>query len=124
MIEIRHLKTLVALRDTGSLVDAAERVHLTQSALSHQLKDLEDRLDCKIFVRKTKPPRFTSAGRRLLALADELLPTLDQAERDIARLSGGKPVDCTLLLSVTVASSGLCPVSINSERIGQKSSLI
>ena len=68
MIEIRHLKTLVALRDTGSLVDAAERVHLTQSALSHQLKDLEDRLDCKIFVRKTKPPRFTSAGRRLLAL--------------------------------------------------------
>ena len=90
MIEIRHLKTLLALRDTGSLVDAAERVHLTQSALSHQLKDLEDRLDCKIFVRKTKPPRFTSAGRRLLALADELLPTLDQAERDIARLSGGE----------------------------------
>ena len=62
MIEIRHLKTLVALRDTGSLVDAAERVHLTQSALSHQLKDLEDRLDCKIFVRKTKPPVLPVPG--------------------------------------------------------------
>ena len=41
MIELRHLKTLVALRDTGSLVDAADRLFLTQSALSHQIKDLE-----------------------------------------------------------------------------------
>jgi LysR family transcriptional regulator for metE and metH len=90
MIEIRHLKTLVALRDTGSLVDAADRVHLTQSALSHQIKDLEERLDCKIFLRKTKPPRFTSAGRRLLDLADDILPLLGHAERDIARLSGGE----------------------------------
>ena len=42
-IELRHLRTLVALRDTGSLVEAAEKVFLTQSALSHQLKDLESR---------------------------------------------------------------------------------
>ena len=90
MIEMRHLKTLVALRDTGSLVDAADSLYLTQSALSHQLKDLEDRLECSLFVRKTKPPRFTSAGRRLLTLADELLPMVRTAERDIARLAGGE----------------------------------
>lgn len=90
MIELRHLKTLVALRDTGSLVEAADRLFLTQSALSHQLKDLEDRLDCRLFVRKTKPPRFTSAGRRLLNLADEVLPMFKLAERDIARLAGGE----------------------------------
>jgi hypothetical protein len=39
-IEIRHLRTLVALRETGSLVEASERVFLTQSALSHQIKEL------------------------------------------------------------------------------------
>lgn len=90
MIELRHLKTLVALRDTGSLVEAAESLFLTQSALSHQLKDLEDRLECTLFIRKTKPPRFTSAGRRLLNLADEILPMVKGAERDIARLAGGE----------------------------------
>jgi LysR family transcriptional regulator for metE and metH len=90
LIELRHLKTLVALRDTGSLVEAADRLFLTQSALSHQLKDLEYRLDCTLFVRKTKPPRFTSAGRRLLNLADEVMPMFKLAERDIARLAGGE----------------------------------
>ena len=69
-LELRHLRTLAALRDTGSLVEAAERVYLTQSALSHQLKDLEDRLGCQLFVRKTRPLRFTSAGKRMLRLAD------------------------------------------------------
>lgn len=90
MIELRHLKTLSALRDAGSLVEAAERVHLTQSALSHQIKDLEDRLDCSLFIRKTKPICFTSAGQRLLSLADEMLPMIRSAERDIARLAGGE----------------------------------
>ena len=90
MIEFRHLKTLVALRDSGSLVEAAESLFLTQSALSHQLKDLEDRLERTLFVRKTQPPRFTSAGRRLLNLADEILPMVRNAERDIARLAGGE----------------------------------
>ncbi|MCP1313616.1 MULTISPECIES: LysR family transcriptional regulator [unclassified Halomonas] len=88
MIELRHLRTLVALRETGSLVEAAERVHLTQSALSHQLKDLEHRVAGPLFVRKTRPVEFTRAGLRLLALADELLPSVRRAERDLARLAG------------------------------------
>ncbi|KXJ53687.1 LysR family transcriptional regulator [Neptuniibacter pectenicola] len=90
MVELRHLKTLSALRDAGSLVEAAERVHLTQSALSHQIKDLEDRLNCSLFIRKTKPICFTSAGQRLLTLADEILPMIRNTERDIARLAGGE----------------------------------
>ncbi|WP_071871406.1 transcriptional regulator MetR [Atopomonas hussainii] len=89
MLEIRHLKTLHALRETDSLVEAAERLHLTQSALSHQLKDLEEKLGQSLFVRKTKPVRFTSVGLRLLRLADEVLPLLRGAERDLSRLAGG-----------------------------------
>ena len=89
-VELRHLRTLVALRDTGSLVEAADRVFLTQSALSHQLKDLETRLGSPLFIRKTRPVRFTTAGRRLLKLADEVLPRVHSAEQDVDRLAGGE----------------------------------
>jgi len=89
-VELRHLRTLVALRDAGSLVEAAERVYLTQSALSHQLKDLETRLGCALFIRKTRPVRFTTAGQRLLRLADDVLPLVHGAEQDLTRLAGGE----------------------------------
>jgi LysR family transcriptional regulator for metE and metH len=90
MIEIRHLKTLVALRDTGSLVEASERLYLTQSALSHQLKELESRLDTELFVRKSRPLRFTPAGQRLLELAEDVLQRVSDAERDIKKLVHGE----------------------------------
>lgn len=90
MLEIKHLKTLIALRDGGSLVEAARRLHLTQSALSHQLKDLEDRLGVELFLRKSKPVRFTRGGEHLLSLADEVLPKISQSERDIKKLAGGQ----------------------------------
>lgn len=84
-LELRHLRTLAALRDSGSLVDAAERVHLTQSALSHQIKELEAQMG-KLFKRKTRPLQFTEIGQRLLVLADQVLPQIKLAERDIDRL--------------------------------------
>lgn len=90
MLELRHLRTLIALRDAGSLVEAAERVHLTQSALSHQIKDLEERLGNPLFVRKTRPVEFTRAGQRLLTLAEQVLPLVRMAERDLARLAGNE----------------------------------
>lgn len=90
MIEIRHMKTLLALRDTGSLVEAAERQCLTQSALSHQLKELEGRLGCELFVRKSRPLRFSEAGRRLLQLAEEVVAQVFEAERDLQKLLHGE----------------------------------
>lgn len=88
MLDIKHLRTLAALRDGGTLVEAARRMHLTQSALSHQLKDLEDRLGVPLFQRKTRPLRFTRAGLELLQLADAILPQLRQAERNLQKMSG------------------------------------
>ena len=90
LVELRHLRTLSALRDTDSLVEAAERVFLTQSALSHQIKDLENRIGCGLFIRKTRPVRFTSAGNRLINLADEVLPLVYAAEQEVAKLAGGE----------------------------------
>lgn len=90
MVELRHLKTLVALRAADSLVDAADRLHLTQSALSHQLKALEHLLDTQLFIRKSKPLQFTSSGQRLLKLADDVLPRFEAAQRDLQRLAKGQ----------------------------------
>ena len=90
ILEVRHLRTLVALRDSGSLVRGAQLLNLTQSALSHQIKLLEDRYGQPLFERKSVPPQFTAVGERLLALADAVLPQVEGAERDIARLVLGQ----------------------------------
>lgn len=89
-IEIRHLRTMKTLRENDSLVTAAERLHLTQSALSHQIKALEEQLGGALFIRKSRPLRFTRIGERLLELADQVLPQIEAAGRDIARLHSGE----------------------------------
>ena len=90
ILEVRHLRTLVALRDSGSLVRAAQLLNLTQSALSHQVKLLEERYAAPLFERKSVPPQFSATGSRLLALADAVLPQVEAAERDVARLLTGR----------------------------------
>lgn len=89
MLELRHLHTLTALRECGSLALAAEYLHVTQSALSHQIKAIETHYHCTLFLRKTRPLRFTSSGERLLALAEQVLAQVHLAERDIAQLVSG-----------------------------------
>lgn len=79
MIEIKHLKTLQALRNSGSLAAAAAVLHQTQSALSHQFSDLEQRLGFRLFVRKSQPLRFTPQGEILLQLANQVLPQINSA---------------------------------------------
>lgn len=89
MLELRHLHTLTALRDCGSLALAAQRLHLTQSALSHQVKALEQHYGCRLFLRKTRPLRFTRAGEHLLGLAEQVLGQIGQTERELAGLASG-----------------------------------
>lgn len=79
MIEIKHLRTLQALKNSGSLAAAASTLHQTQSALSHQFSDLEQRLGFKLFVRKSQPLRFTPQGEILLQLAQQVLPQISRA---------------------------------------------
>ena len=88
-VELRHLRTLTVIRDSGSLARAAERLHLTQSALSHQIKGLEQHYRCRLFARKSRPLRFSHAGQRLLDLADQVLPAVAAAERELGHLAVG-----------------------------------
>ncbi|NHB97408.1 HTH-type transcriptional regulator MetR [Photorhabdus stackebrandtii] len=82
MIEIKHLKTLQSLSHCGSLAAAANHLHQTQSALSHQFSDLEHRLGFRLFIRKSQPLRFTPQGEVLLRLAEQVLPLVQNALRE------------------------------------------
>jgi LysR family transcriptional regulator for metE and metH len=86
-LEIRHLRLVAAVADLGSLTRAGDRLHLTQSALSHQLRDVETRLGAALFLRVGKRLVLTPAGERLLASATDVLERLEQAEQDIRRMS-------------------------------------
>jgi len=88
-IDVRHLQALVALRDSGSMARAAAWLNLTQGALSHHIKAIEDFHGAPLFVRKSSPVVFSPAGKRLLEAADAVLPLLHQASRDLARMAQG-----------------------------------
>jgi LysR family transcriptional regulator for metE and metH len=93
ILESRHLQTVVAVADTGSLTAAAKRLHLTLSAVSHQLRELETLFGVGLFDRKARPIKATPAGERLLSCARQVLPLLGQAEADVLALGGQKPTE-------------------------------
>src|SRR5699024_9174058 len=90
MLEIKHLRTLSAIRDTGTLMEAAELLHVTQSALSHQLRHLESRLGVPLLSRRTLPARRTSTGLRIVTLADDSLPRLRATQLELHKLAAGR----------------------------------
>ena len=81
MLEVRHLRLVRAIADEGGPTRAAARLHLTQSAVSHQLADLEGRLGIRLFSRVRRKLSPTPAGARLLDASRRLLADLDQLER-------------------------------------------
>lgn len=109
IIELRHLKTLLALEETGSVSLAAKRVFLTQSALSHQIRALENYYDTPLFERKSSPLRFTPAGERLLQLARDLLPQVAAAERDLACIIEGEAGELRLAVECHTCFDWLMP---------------
>lgn len=80
MIELKHLRTLRALQQGGSLAAAGQLLHLSASALSHQLAELEQRVGTSLYLRKSRPLRFTQEGEWLLTLAADCLPRIDELE--------------------------------------------
>lgn len=90
MIELRLLKALIAVAETGNLSKAGKRLHLSQPALSHQIKALEDHVGAELFQRKSSPLKLSPAGDRLLTTAYAVETLIMQSERDLARIVEGK----------------------------------
>ena len=89
-LELRHLRTVRAIHEQGGLARAAEVLNITQSALSHQVKALEEQAGVDLFVRRAKPMRLSPAGLRLLALSLDIATSAIAATASLSQLVGGQ----------------------------------
>jgi LysR family transcriptional regulator for metE and metH len=87
-LEVRHLRLVSTVATVGGLTKAGRQLNLSQSALSHQLRDIEARLGTPLFLRVGKRMVLTAAGERLHRSADDILRVLEGTETAIRRLAG------------------------------------
>jgi LysR family transcriptional regulator for metE and metH len=109
-LEFRHLRTIKAIQEAGGLARAAERLNITQSALSHQVKGLEAQAGVELFVRRSKPLRLSAAGQRLLKLAERILPEVEALEADFAGLRSGRSGRMHIAIECHACFEWLVPV--------------
>ncbi len=88
-IEFRHLRTIKAIHDAGGLARAADLLNMTQSALSHQVKGIEDQAGVELFVRRSKPLKLSAAGLKMLRAAEDILPRVAALEEEFTGLRKG-----------------------------------
>lgn len=86
---LHHLAMIKSLHSTGSVSATAREMGLTQSAISHRMKEAERRVDTQIFHRDSHTIMLTQAGKRLLKSAEIILDEALAAERDLEHLSTG-----------------------------------
>jgi len=89
-MEIRQLRAFVAIAEAGTFTAAAQRVHVTQAAISMQIRQLENELGAKLFVRAPRRVVLTEAGEQLLQRARHILRDHDAAVDEVAELAGAQ----------------------------------
>ena len=82
-MDIELARTFLEIVRSGSLVAAAERLHVTQTAISARVQKLEQQLDCQLFVRSRNGASLTSNGEAFVPYANQLLQTWETARRDL-----------------------------------------
>ena len=110
ILELRHLRTFLALRQSDSLSQAANQLCLTQSALSHQLKLLEEYYGVSLLERRLSPMRLTPAGECLADLAAQTLGKVAEAERKLAVLAQGHAGPLRIAIECNTCFEWLIPV--------------
>jgi DNA-binding transcriptional LysR family regulator len=106
-IELRHLQAFVAVADELHFTRAAERLHLAQQALSTQIRQLEDALRTRLFVRTTRSVQLTGAGEVLLSEVRPVLAALENAWEQTEKAGKGEIGTLTLAYTPTVAPETL-----------------
>lgn len=109
-IEIRHLRTIKAIHDTGGLARAADMLNITQSALSHQIKGIEEQAQVELFVRRSKPLKLSAAGMKLLAAAESILPQMAELEAEFSGLLSGRAGRLFIAIECHACFEWLLPV--------------
>ncbi len=89
-MEVKHFKLVSAIAEQGSLTKAADKLFLTQSALSHQLKEIEDQLGTRIFDRVNKKLLITGAGQTFLNSSTVILEEIGKVKAAINRQIRGE----------------------------------
>lgn len=89
-LEVRHLSLVKAVAEEGNISRAGIQLNLTQSALSHQLRSIEERLGVRLFLRHNKQMILSKSGTRLLQSAHQILEELKRAEEDVKRIASNK----------------------------------
>jgi LysR family transcriptional regulator, regulator for metE and metH len=102
VLDVRHLVMLEAISVSPTLAEAANRLNITPSALTHRLQEAERRLACPILTRSGRRPQLTDAGQRVLQAARICLRELEAAERESIG-GGGAPRE-----TVRLGASTLC----------------
>ena len=110
MLDTRHFRSLIAIAESGKITDAARRVHLSQSALSHQIKAIESHYGISLFDRSRTGLSFTPAGERFLQLARDVMNQITDAERDVLRLQTDTRGQLRIVLECHTCFDWLMPV--------------
>ena len=88
-MELKYFRLIKTIVEEGNLANSSDRLFLTQSALSHQLRDLEERLGFKVFNRKRNTWELTQEGTELYKLANKLFSTIDEGFSAIQDIQEG-----------------------------------
>lgn len=89
-LEVRHLKMICAIAETGTMTRAAAKLYVTQSALSQQLKDLEGKMGAELFFRFRRKMVLSSLGKMILKRARRILEALEDTELEIVKFMSGE----------------------------------
>lgn len=113
MIELAHLRLLRALAQTGNVTKAAVALNVSQSAVSKQIKQLEELLSQSVVERDTRPLHLTSVGKVLLALAEQVLPNIEQTERQLVAMQVGDYQSLRVAVECDICYDWLMPAMMH-----------